>query len=264
MSIVKENILYVTEDIQEAVSATVENVPLVVLRKNLGRSTLLELSSFLEDTFGPKSKIEEIKTIQPYSPLLRLSASEHPLHTDGCFEENPPERFLLQFVKIDPNGGGKNIFLKTKELIDRMPDKLQNTLLTKAVRFIHTNLDKKPLLEYVGPILFRRSRKDSILLRYGFDSQVFIEPINSNDIEVIEGISWIRDYILNTEPYVYYAQQGDIYILNNDLLLHGRTALSDSFYERHVRRIYLGTLPLLNQKICQIQEEINESKKKVA
>lgn len=170
-------------------------------------------------------------------------SAEAELHTDSAFSSQPEDMFCLLVVKKAECGGGESLLLTTERLLEAMrkhPDceRHEQVLRNKDFPFLIPTIFRKDLtaeLEYnVGPIL------DGEEIRYRSDMiQRCIEVApHLFDAEMIEALNFLKGVVDNCESTSKVTlQTGDLLILNNKSLLHGRTAFEDE--SRHLMRVRL-------------------------
>lgn len=162
-----------------------------------------------------------------YDPRKQHSVAEscaaHPLHTDGSFDFDVPAFFALHCEVADPTGGGINTFLSHREMRGAMPSRLFDAMCTADVRFGRQD-DSGRVDAYVGPMYFIRN--GTWALRWRDDDQVGPVVANARGTPIAEAIEWVRGYLRSVTPVGVFVCRGDIAIVNNDTVLHGRTKLS--------------------------------------
>lgn len=227
----------------QAICKTLSGVPVVLVNLCPSKEALLELCNQLSEHYNsaPFSEIDEIK-VSPqtakYRNSIRMSLEAHPAHTDGNFEEQPPQKFLLQFAQVDAGSGGLSLFWSIKQMLDMMPESYRAILSEHPVKFRHLNRDGG-YKEFIGKVFFHRPN-GQLGFRYATDSQVYLEPVSGKISTVQNALAWIDTYIANATPVAYQAQVGDILIIDNDAVLHGRSAMSAIYGDRRlVRRVCL-------------------------
>lgn len=234
------NLFCKAHNIEDAVQAVVNGISLVVVNVGVQRCHLIDLCERLRVYYNnaPFSKIDEIRGVLASTLSIRLSLDSHPAHSDGSFEENPPRKFLLQFANIDPGGGGTSLFWPSEELLVGMPKHYKHVLLTSSFRFRHGNLDGT-YKDFISPVLSYRPNGKTVI-RFASDRQVSLTPLHESMVTEGQALEWLKHRISNTSPIQYQAQVGDIIIVDNDDVLHGRSRMSSQEgRQRLVRRVYL-------------------------
>ncbi|MEM9220137.1 MAG: TauD/TfdA family dioxygenase [Cyanobacteria bacterium P01_F01_bin.150] len=119
-----------------------------------------------------------------------------------------------------------------------MPKRYKKVLLHEPFRFRHRNLDGSHK-DFTTPLLFYRPN-GQLVMRFAGDRQVTLMPVNENTGIEQDALNWIKHRINNIPPIQYQAEVGDIIIVDNDAVLHGRSAMSQQGgSHRLVRRVYL-------------------------
>ncbi|MDG4794571.1 TauD/TfdA family dioxygenase [Micromonospora sp. WMMD1082] len=175
-----------------------------------------------------------------------FSRSDVPFHWDGAFAKQAPRYFLFQCVQAPPvGGGGETVFSDTTEVIRRAGDDLRRDWGSVDVTY---RTDK---LAYYGgqvtaSLLATHSETGETIMRYGepLDPAVYQNPV----FLTVDGVAPqdadafmtdLRDRLHDAEVcYHHEWRDGDIVIVDNQALLHGRNAFrGDS--SRHLQRIQI-------------------------
>ncbi len=236
-----QDLIYRASSAQDAIQATSHGIPIVVAKLGSHPDDLRRFAQQLSTIFK-RDRFSDIDVIQAVPNAnersIRLSLDAHPLHTDGAFEPTPPRRFLLQFAETDPEAGGTSLFLSIPDLLNAMPSQYRHLLLKEAVLFQHINLDGT-LTEYQTLALYHAPDDGRLTMRYSGDRQVSMLPMGQRQEQVKTALDWIHTYVQITPASTYQAEAGDILVVDNLAVIHGRTALSQNSYRRCLRRIYL-------------------------
>lgn len=187
---------------------------------------------------GPFETIRDIRVDTSKSKSVAESYGAHPPHTDGSFDENPPKTFLLQFVECDETGGGVSTFFGIHSMLKAMPHDLRESLSVASVAFGRAD-DSGRFDASVGPIMYPR-RDGTKGFRWRNDDQVSAEVEDAKGSKVEEAIGWIKGYLAAAQPLTIAGQPGDIIVINNDRVFHGRTPLSGVASHRWIRRAWLA------------------------
>lgn len=228
----------------QAVQATLKGVPVAVVNLPPTEESLISVARDLAEQLGHSvfSEIDEIKpdlNAEGVHNSIRLSLKRHELHTDGNFQAgDQPSHFLLQAARIDPAGGGASTFLPTQSILKQLPDSFRKALEERSVLFRHKNRDGS-VKNFITTVLNRRA-DGSYAIRYANDPQVRITPLSSNDWELERALNLVGRYVSEATPVTYAANVGDVILVCNDLVFHGREAISEYGGERLMRRIYIG------------------------
>lgn len=232
----KPTYIYV-RDREELLDVLAANVsPIVILR---GGRRVADLESTAQlvggkieesEAFG---RVREIAIRDNQFGSIALSAAAHPLHVDGTFYHELPEWILLQVASSDDTGG-VSTFYKISRLIADIPPHHLRTLMTEPVRYSREDhhgedIYEGRILSYKGPGNFQ--------LRWRYDDAVHPVPLAAS-APIIQALEWVRDYLAHATPVSVSGQPGDIFVIRNREVLHGRTSLSPSS-RRLVRRMWL-------------------------
>lgn len=175
-----------------------------------------------------------------------FSRGDVPFHWDGAFAKAAPRFFLFQCVQAPPaDGGGETVFSDTTEVVRRADDELRRRWESVSVTY---RTDK---LAYYGgqvtaPLLARHSETGEAIMRYGepldperYQNPVFLTVSGVAAQDAGPFMADLRDRL--HDPAVCYAhswRDGDIVVVDNQALLHGRNAFrGDS--SRHLQRIQI-------------------------
>lgn len=217
---------------------------LIILRGDNGitdKEELVKLARLMggSDVHPEFGEVRDIRINPAVSARsLAMSMNAHPLHIDGAFVENPPTKFLLNCVKADVDGGGVSTFLSKTQLLLDCPGEFMHLLLDSTARIARVRVTGERDV-YIGPLLSFLPDNTPIL-RWRYDKFVKPEVIDSFNMELTrEAINWVKQYIDKAEKIEYQAQKGDVILIPNFMFLHGRTALTDKYSPRLMRRIWL-------------------------
>jgi len=164
-----------------------------------------------------------------------------PMHWDGAFIKKEPHLILFQCLKAPPQQeGGGTTFCNSSLLLQAQDEETR-----KAWKDIQIRDSTEKLVHYGGEIKRSLVQNHPVLeepvLRYA-------EPVDDlNPVEVkVEGMqaeeqeTFIQDMQrLLYDPrflYVHRWEDGDIVLADNQTLLHGREAFTQS-NERHIQRV---------------------------
>jgi hypothetical protein len=191
------------------------------------RRALEQLVNLLggERDSGPFERYRRIAYDPRKTSSIAESCDAHALHTDGSFEQETPAIFALHCESADPNGGGTNTFVSVRRMREEMPCRLFEAMTVAFVRFSRKD-DSGREDCYTGPMFFRRSRCGSWGLRWRDDAQVRPVVVNDHGTPIREAIDWVRAFLIKATPVSMFNNPGDIVLVNNDTVWHGRTALS--------------------------------------
>jgi alpha-ketoglutarate-dependent taurine dioxygenase len=175
-----------------------------------------------------------------------FSRGDAPFHWDGAFAHADPRFFMFQCPKApQPGGGGETVFSDVTEVLRRAGDDL-------VARWAATEITYRTekLRHYGGditrPLLAKHSVTGETTMRYNepLDPEKYLNPLEV----IVKGMSEedskpflvdLRDRL--HDPEVCYAHEwrdGDIVVVDNEALLHGRNAFRGNS-SRHLQRVQI-------------------------
>lgn len=214
------------------------------LRRNLFLGLCSLLGNPVEHNVGKKDYIWDIKLRDSLSPLPTFSEhnSEAPLHTDTQYRLSPEKYISLLVLKKATCGGGETTILKFEDVIRT----LQNTRNGRDCLYVLEN----SLFPFAVPSVFSRDANqvhfifapiisDRKSIRYRFDTiDQGLKYSNISEVDNIKqvwALNFFREHITSHSSVVkLYLEDGEILILDNETVLHGRTSFSDP--DRHILR----------------------------
>ena len=139
-----------------------------------------------------------------------------PLHTDCSNKAIPPNLVAFAMEQPDPQGGGESIILSAADLVYELPEDLVSLL-------------RQPVFPFVGekryPIL--QGEGDDLRIRYyrnQIDSALGEQYTLSDNLR--EALDELEHYLALSKRSVRLAlQPGEILIMDNQRVLHGRSAM---------------------------------------
>jgi hypothetical protein len=171
-------------------------------------------------------RMGEVRAVR-YEPSIAdstaMSLDALPLHTDGSFLAQPPERFLLSFSTKDPGGGGVSTFMPVSRILAAAPDWVLEALLTADYLFPRS-YDGDLTVSHVGPVLHRD--RSAMRIRWRSDDIWRPKVINPHGTEAERAVDWLHDFLCTEEPSTYAADSGETLLVPNTAILHGRTSLT--------------------------------------
>ncbi len=157
-----------------------------------------------------------------------LTSKEFPLHTDGSFENPPPDFVALYCVQPDSNGGGETLFSDatmirsclSKEFLDVLRNH-EFKLRVPAEFFKGQDTVATTLLDSDGNFRFR---KDIIIL----------DSCAPHIVQAVEEL----DRLINSPEHLQgiHLEKGQIVIFDNGRFFHGRRKINDK--RRHLKRMW--------------------------
>ncbi len=157
-----------------------------------------------------------------------LTNKEFPMHTDGSFEEPPPDYVALYCVQQDRLGGGETLFINSRDVLDKLSAKSKKTLQTHRYRM------KVPAEFFKG-----KETSEVVILspsgKFRFRHEILLledEPPHAvhaaNELETI-----INE---KCNPQSFTLKRGELIIFDNGRYFHGRTKIEDQ--DRHLLRMW--------------------------
>lgn len=218
--------------------ALANQADVVIIRAGTDEEILNRLTLLLGGAMASRAfstlRVIQINATKQHS--YAESARPHLPHTDGTFEIMPPHRFILQTVETDSHGGGVSLFLGIRSVLSGIPATHLDALVTALVQFRRRD-DHGEEDAAVDTILYLRP-DGTVGFRWRNDTEVFPEVVDSRGTLIAKAIEWVSQRIAMLEPAAYAAAAGDLLIVNNDAVLHGRTALHPQS-RRCLRRVWL-------------------------
>jgi L-asparagine oxygenase len=157
-----------------------------------------------------------------YSGIYGLGA--FPLHTDFAHYRVPPRYFMLRCSA--PDDGVGTILVDSADVIASVGASLLSRAVVQPRR---PRKGVRPLLRLLDPALH--------LFRW--DSE-FIRPASAAAAEAFLAVSNALEQQRVTEFRL--GQLGDLVVIDNWRMLHGRTAVPPSSHGRRIARVYLESL----------------------
>jgi len=175
-----------------------------------------------------------------------FSRSDVPFHWDGAFARADPRFFLFQCVRAPKaGGGGETVFSDTTEVLRRAGEDLAGRWANTEVTY-RTEKLKHYGGEIVKPLLSKHSVTGEPTIRYNepLDPERYQNPVWATvpGLSEEDEAAFLADLGARLhDPEVCYAHEwrdGDIVVVDNQALLHGRNAFrGDS--SRHLQRIQI-------------------------
>jgi alpha-ketoglutarate-dependent taurine dioxygenase len=168
---------------------------------------------------------------------------EAQLHTDSQYRVKPEDVFLLGCMVADEVGKGTNMILRSQEVIETVRDKAGEEaidLLRQPYPFrvptVFTELrdDGDPEVIW-APIIVdderMRFRADTI------DAALAVESVKISD-EAARAFQELRDVITSHPVEYHHLNPGQILVVDNWRVLHGRTAFTNLHRLLHRIRVH--------------------------
>jgi alpha-ketoglutarate-dependent taurine dioxygenase len=175
-----------------------------------------------------------------------FSRGDVPFHWDGAFAHATPRFFLFQCVRASKvGGGGETVFSDTTEVVRRAGEDLARRWASTEISY-RTEKLRHYGGETVAPLLGRHSVTGETIVRYNepLDPGSYLNPVwaTVNGMSEEDAKPFLADLSERLhDPEVCYAHEwrdGDIVVVDNQALLHGRNAFRDDS-SRHLQRIQI-------------------------
>lgn len=211
----------------------------------------VEFSSLLVaclSTLGPiirrKSEgyplVEEVKPVDDDGKKLRYSQTRMELlpHTDGTPLPTPPAYLTLSCVANDTRFGGETVVVLLDEIASHLEADAPGTVATLSANAVPVTNPPFFTIDATYPIL-GYDDAGNLTARWFDDSirQALSRHNASVSVEVVEAIGRFETALANRSFWKLVSlQPGEVLILNNGRILHGRTEIAESA-QRFLKRI---------------------------
>ena len=207
--------------------------------QNLKKDKIIEIKPNTQKIKKLKQRGKKIKSVLRYHQT-NLGGS---IHSDGPQLVNPP-KYIIMACENESKSGGETILVDTKkiyEYLKKKNKKILNTLERKFV-FERRGFNYKNKNVFLKPIF----RKNNFMFRYLRD---YIEKgflIKNKKINHNQKIAMnFLDKLLRSKKFVtkFKLKRGQLVILNNHILAHGRSTFkikNNSDVNRKLYRIWLN------------------------
>lgn len=245
----------VNQRLHEGVNCTiVKNLPFGILELQSAKQALLAFASCIGNpTSADPHRTRLVWEVSPrstlpsdYTPTITERCGDAPLHTDSAFK-SAPENYVMFFAyKSASDGGGLSQFLSTRRLLDSLS---KNSDGRKCISLLRENS-----FPFRVPTVFTKDRSDAVPewisapilwgeenMRYRHD--LIVSAIESGAPALLPECEWAlshaASHIQKLSPDCVALRSGDLVILNNHQILHGRTSFEDR--DRMLLRVRLAT-----------------------
>jgi clavaminate synthase len=184
-----------------------------------------------EELLGPKImdlKYDFAKIKEQQKPAY-FTSDYFPLHTDVSYVPNPPKFMLLQCVMPDADRGGSCLLADCAAAFDLLAEDEQAMLSRKLFRFAYP--PNCPAGES-SPYAIRNKN----VWRFKYSSMKFPDEVSVAVESFYEALQEIATEL--------FLERGDVLIVDNHRIAHGRTAFHKPYPGdpgRHIRRLYATT-----------------------
>jgi len=233
--------VHVVTDIDELVSFVAAHPrDLVVLREATPasrerlRDHALRFGSIVEARgFGELRTVRHDPTVTT-STALSLGALA--FHTDGSFLERPPPRFMMSCIRADQGGGGVSTFYPLDDLLAALPGWAVDALRTADYLFPQ-GYDGDTGSSWTAPVLTGAAGDARIRWR---SDHLFRPPVvRGRGVRADEAAEWLHEHLAAGGTLTYALRPGETIVVPNEMMLHGRTALT-SGSERELLRVWVA------------------------
>jgi alpha-ketoglutarate-dependent taurine dioxygenase len=162
-----------------------------------------------------------------------LSLDRLALHTDGAFLAEPPPRFVLSCTRTDDGGEGASTLVPVDFIVASAPGWAVESLERASFRFLKT-YDGDLTDSYVSPVL-TTDRHGARRIRWRADHLYRPEVVDARDTRAAEAVAWLHELLETCDPFRYVLQAGELAVIPNGRVVHGRTALSDASHRELLR-----------------------------
>ncbi|MEM1145848.1 MAG: TauD/TfdA family dioxygenase [Pseudomonadota bacterium] len=139
-----------------------------------------------------------------------------PLHTDCSNKAVPPNLVAFAMERPDPQGGGESVMLSASDLVHDLPEDLVSLLRQPVFPFAVKK--RYPILQGQGDDLRIRYYRQQIKSALGEQCAL------SNNLR--EALDELERYLELSKRSVRFAMQaGEVVIMDNQRILHGRSAM---------------------------------------
>jgi hypothetical protein len=179
-----------------------------------------------------------VRTVTPDATTTSTALSLDRLnpHTDGAFLPHPPERFLLSCTQPDHGAAGTSIFIPIEIIVGSAPGWAVDAFVTADLRFPKT-YDGDLATAHVGPALWRPP-DGQLSIRWRADALYQPAVVDAHGTRAADAVTWLHDYTRTGNHHTHTLARGEIALIPNHLLLHGRHVLSPNS-TRTIERAWL-------------------------
>lgn len=161
-----------------------------------------------------------------------FTSDEFPLHTDVSYVPKPPELMLMHCVRPDPAGGGKVLLSHCDSALKLLPDDVIDSLRKPVFRFLYP--PACPVGASEPAAILERGR-----WRFKYARMEFAEEYAPAVNALYQAFLAVRETLM--------LRAGDLLIVDNHRVLHGRTAFKhidsarlDLHTGRNIMRCYVN------------------------
>lgn len=179
---------------------------------------------------------ERIQNLYPIRELDQTQCASNSvyleMHTETAFRPNTPTHLILLCLKKDPNSQAKTVFCDLAAIIDSMSESARKILASPGFCF---QIASEKGINFTIPKPIEWYKNEIRHLHYA-------EALTAIDEQSEEVLIELRNRILSNS-IVIELDKGDLVIIDNHHIVHGRTAYSPRFdgTDRWLQRVLIGT-----------------------
>lgn len=180
-----------------------------------------------EELSGPKVmhlRYDPMKAVKSARPAY-FTADAFSLHTDMSYVDHPPKFLLTHCVYPDESGGGITLFSDCRAAFLQMPETERSILSQPIFRFAYPPgcpLGESNSLPIHDP--------GASMWRFRLDGMIIPDDAGDVVMEFSRRLNQLTQKIA--------LKRGDLVIMDNHRIAHGRTQFDAAKSRRHLRRIY--------------------------
>jgi len=197
--------------------------------KPLAAEKLADLATQLSPT-GTRVEAADVRTIAYDEVAARtstaLSLDGLDPHTDGSFLPKPPARFLLSCSRPDEHGGGATRLVPVDHVVKEAPAWALDALISSRFRFLKT-YDGDFTDSVVAPVL-TRADDGRMHIRWRGDPIYIPGAVPPSHPRADDAAAWLHQLLVNADAHCRVLQRGDVIVVPNRIVVHGREPLSPS------------------------------------
>ncbi|NEQ52875.1 MAG: TauD/TfdA family dioxygenase [Leptolyngbya sp. SIO3F4] len=216
----------------------IRNTPFVAYEYKICRFLFLVLASLIgipTCTSLPGKNRKDI--VWEVKPKLKISDTQihsqsnyfvEP-HTDASYKDIPDRYVALLAIHPAMNSEGTNILVDGQKLVDRLVeiDKNMHDFLTLDFPFKVPDIFCPDTNSGVKIKNFPIFQSEPFLIRYSWNYIRDGQRNITNSCHMDSSLDLFREVLKNLPQYFIHLNKGDLLILNNHEILHGRTEFSD-------------------------------------
>jgi hypothetical protein len=167
--------------------------------------------------------IRSVRHIPEITNSTALSLERLAPHTDGAFLDSPPPHVALSCSAVDDGGAGASTLFHVDAIAEAAPEWVLDALLGADYRFLQTY--DRDLTAFTGPVL-RVDEHDRLRIRWRGDHLYLPEVVDARGTRADQAVRWLYEFLGESDPFVHLLATGELIVVPNDRIVHGRTALS--------------------------------------